>query len=53
MFLFRGFEILNFSLKVLIKVGSFKRISTVVYEGLKYDGKQQSVALLVEGLEIL
>ena len=29
-FLSRGFKILNFSLKVLIKIGSFMRVSTVV-----------------------
>ena len=28
-FLFRGFKILNFSLKVLIKIGSFMRVPTV------------------------
>ena len=30
-FLFRGFKILNFSLKVLKKIGSFMRVSTVYY----------------------
>ena len=28
-FLIRGFRILNFSLKVLIEIGSFMRVSTV------------------------
>ena len=30
MFLFRGLKILNFSLKVLIKVGSFMQVPTVL-----------------------
>ena len=39
MFLLRGFKLLNFSDKVLIKVGSFMRVSTV---------QEQNVCLVVQ-----
>ena len=51
-FLFRGFKILNFSLKVLIIIGSFMRVSTKRQDKL-YGGnylKEEHSQLVILGL---